>query len=222
MLSFDNGWIYYSSGSKIIQTNLYTLESHILYENIPGKLYVVDDNYYIRNNNGLYKLDISNGNMTLLNNYKQISVFKEKLYFIDNEKLFSSDLSGDNVNEILGNNIESFCIFEDYIFVIVKNRDLNEIAKININDYDMLLLAEINASKINVTNKGIYFIDDFDNTLNVYSLDGKIQTKISKNRASDFNVVGDWIFYHNSMDNNRLWCIRIDGTNDHPIQGRES
>lgn len=225
MLSFDNGWIYYSSGSKIIQINLYTLESHTLYENIPGKLYVIDDNYYIRNNNGLYKLDISNGNMTLLNslnNYKQISVFEEKLYFIDNQKLFSSDLNGDNVNEILGNNVESFCIFEDYIFVIVKNGNLNEVVKININDYDVLLLAEINASKINVTNKGIYFIDDFDNTLNVYSLDGKIQTKISKNRALDFNVIGDWIFYHNSMDNNRLWCIRVDGTNDHPIQGRES
>ena len=79
-------------------------------------------------------------------------------------------------------------------------------------------LAEVNATAINATAKGLYFIDTFDHTINVCSLDGSLRMKVSKNRAKDFNIAGDWIFYHNEADDDKLWCVRLDGTNDHAAQ----
>jgi hypothetical protein len=79
------------------------------------------------------------------------------------------------------------------------------------------MLAEINTAMINVDSDGIFFLDDVDKTLNIISFDGRIRKQISKNRASDFNISENWIFYHNEDDGNRVWCVRTDGANDHPV-----
>ena len=58
----------------------------------------------------------------------------------------------------------------------------------------------------------------FDEMIWLCNPKGTIRTRISRNRAADFNIAGEWIFYHNKDDNGRLWSVRYDGADDHRVQ----
>ena len=68
------------------------------------------------------------------------------------------------------------------------------------------------------TEEGIYYLDRAEETIFRSAFDGRIRKKVVGNRVEDFNMAGGWIFYHNKDDGGRLWCVRLDGANDHPVQ----
>ncbi|MFV0400032.1 MAG: protein kinase domain-containing protein, partial [Oscillospiraceae bacterium] len=222
-LSCQNGWLYYSSEQSILQTNIYTLESDVLCEDITGKLYLVDGNYYIQGDTGLSRLNTVTGNLTALNDFsasEYVNIEDGVIFFIrgDNHGLYRSDLNGDGLKRVTDGDCKSVCLLEGDVFCALYEGGSGELVKIEGDTGEVEQLAEVNAVMLNATNRGIYFIDTFDRTINISSLDGSVRNRISKNRAIDFNIAGDWIFYHNEADSGRLWCVRLDGTNDHPIQ----
>ena len=222
-LSYRDGWLYYSSGLEILQTNIYTLKSDVLCQDINGELHVVNDNYYIKDNDGIHLYNTTTSDITLLkelSDFEYVNIDEETMYFIhkDNRALYHSGLDGEAPTKMFNGVCNSVCVFDEDIYCSAYSNGSGTLLKISGTDGGTITLAEVNAANINATAKGIYFIDTFDRTINVCSLDGSIQMKISKNRAKDFNIAGDWIFYHNEADNDRLWCVRLDGTNDHPAQ----
>ncbi|MGI6580504.1 MAG: protein kinase domain-containing protein [Saccharofermentanales bacterium] len=225
-LSFYNGWLYYSSAGNILQTNIYTLETDILCENLSGELCIINDRYYVKTDDGLYLLNTLTGNLTSLNNFsslKSLNITENGLFYIDKNDhyLYRSDLDGSGITKILNRNCNSVCLFEDTLFCAINAEDDEEKEELILiyEDFEKAeTLSEINAAMINVTANGIYYINAPDGTINLCSFDGRIRNRISKNQATDFNIVGDWIFYHNAADGNRLWCVRLDGANDHPVQ----
>lgn len=78
-------------------------------------------------------------------------------------------------------------------------------------------LDSVHAAAVHSADGGLYYLDGFDGSVWSCSPDGKIRQRILSNSASDFNLAGGWIFYHNTDDGGRLWCIRLDGTNDHRL-----
>ena len=82
------------------------------------------------------------------------------------------------------------------------------------------LLIEAQADLLQRTKDSICYLDLSDNRIYRCSVDGRIRERVSANRAQDYNLAGGWIFYHNKDDGGRLWCVRLDGSNDHPSSGR--
>lgn len=89
--------------------------------------------------------------------------------------------------------------------------------RMNLSGEEATTLFESKTSLLNVNEDGIFFLDKSDSLIKRLSFDGRILERVSGNTASDFNIVGGWVFYHSIGDGNRLWCVRIDGSNDHPI-----
>ncbi|HHT24269.1 MAG TPA: DUF5050 domain-containing protein [Clostridiaceae bacterium] len=222
-LSFCNGWLYYSSGKNILQTNIYTLETDVLCENLPGEIHILNDCYYVKTDDGLYLLNTMTGKLTSLNNFSalmSLNIVENGLFYVDenDNSLYSANLNGSSATKILDRHCSSICWFEDTLFCAVNDDEKNELILVRENFEEAETLSETNAAMINVTENGIYFINGYDRTINLCSFDGRIRNRISKNRATDFNIAGNWIFYHNAADDNRLWCVRLDGANDHPVQ----
>ncbi len=65
--------------------------------------------------------------------------------------------------------------------------------------------------------RGIVMLDRYDYLIWAGDPEGTIRNRVTRNRAADFNLAGEWIFYHNSDDGGRLWCVRRDGADDHRI-----
>lgn len=224
-LSYYNGWLYYSSGAEIMQTNIYTLRTDVLHEDTSGGLYIVNGKYYIVNDSGVNLLDIKDGGINTINensSYKKLNIDEEKIvYSLENENgLFISGLNGEDRTKVLDGAVKGLCIYNGDIFCSIENTGSGQLIKIDGNTGALELIAEVDATSLNVVENGIYFIDTFDKTVNLISPDGKIRKKITKNKVIDFNIAGDWIFYHDDEKESGLWCVRVDGTNDHLIQSR--
>ena len=65
--------------------------------------------------------------------------------------------------------------------------------------------------------RGIVMLDRYDALIWTGNPEGTIRSRITRNRAVDFNLAGEWIFYHNLDDDGSLWCVRRDGADDHRV-----
>ncbi len=221
-LSFHNGWLYYSSGNRIMQTNIYTPKSDVLCESVPGELHIARDFFYIRGEDGLYVLDVKTGETTVLDqlpNCESLNVDGKNLYFIGKEDraLYRSDAAGNNPVKLADGPFGSICLFGINLFCCVSDNGSGALIRMDGTTGQSEKLLEVEAASLNVTENGIYFIDLSDKTINRCSFDGRIREKISQNRAFDFNIAGDWIFYRSENDGGNMWCVRLDGSNDHPV-----
>ncbi len=221
-LSCYNGWLYYSSGGRILQTNIYTKRSDLLCDAIPGKLYVSGEKFFIHAENGLYELKPASGEQTFLNSLpdcKHLSITGDSLYYIDSKTraLYRSELKGENRIRLIDGQCESFCLYGDYIFCTLNDDKTGRLVRMSLNGDGAITLSEARASLLNISEEGIFFLDKSESVIKRLSFDGRIQERISGNIASDFNIAGGWIFYHNKGDGDMLWCVRIDGSNDHPL-----
>ncbi|HHW93690.1 MAG TPA: DUF5050 domain-containing protein [Clostridiaceae bacterium] len=222
-LSYQNGWLYYSSGDTIMQTNIYTLESDVLSEGIKGELYVTGDLFYVRTENSLHRLDLKTGETTALDTLPprclSLNADGTSLYYIggDDFALYRSDADGNNPLKLANGTFRSACLFGSDLFCALHHNGQRELVKINSKTGESEKLLEVDAATLVVMEHGIYFLDCSDGTINRCSFDGRIREKVSKNRASDFNIAGNWIFYHNVDNSGRLWCVRLDGSNDHSM-----
>lgn len=230
-LSFQNGWLYYTSGNQLLQTNLYTRQSDVLYEPLPaaadrsgtGCLYVAGDHFYIRSADGFCRLDLNSGETVApagLVNCESPATDGENLYFIDagDRALYHCEASGDRLNKLGDGPYKSICLFGGDLFCALCEDGTDSLIRLNVESGERQTLLEVNASLINVAGNGIYFLDLSDGRIHRCSFDGRIRETLSTNRAIDFNLAGDRIFYHNDGDGGRLWCVRDDGSDDHPVR----
>lgn len=237
-LNYREGWLYYNSNLKLVQTNIYTFRSDILSFNTSSHLYFEGENYYFIDDSSIYSFELSDLKISKIKDlpsYQNLNLFGEYLFFTSQngdfivqqlehlkEKSQDSKSGGwdmDSLKQNIKGNYKSICIYGDTLYCSVEN-EYTRLIKIDLKDGDTRMISEVDARGIIVTKKGIYYIDASNNTINYLSTDGKIKTRISSNRASDFNIAGDWIFYHNREDSDKLWCIRIDGTDEHHIRFR--
>ena len=224
-LSSNHGWLYYSAGDDIMQTNLYSLKTEVLSQKLTAHLLIDGDNYYALGKEALYLLNVRDGRQVKLadvKGYQNINLYQGRLYFTAGEesKLYSSKLNGEDIRLLTEDSCSSACVYQDAIYCCVQRAGFSELIKIGIPSGEEQSIAEESAGLLNVTGRGIYFIDTIDGTINFCTLDGRLKSVISTNAASDFNLAGDLIFYHNQGDGNKLWCVGADGTDDHPVRAR--
>lgn len=224
-LSFRNGWLYYSSGGTMVQRNIYTSRSDILCSGQTGSLYVTDKHYYIRTGEGVSLLDIKTGETTPIENLSDCKALYsdgDYLYFIGGKDsaLYRCGLSGNRRTKLLEGPCRSVGLFGGEIFCSAEQNGEDRILRLNGESDEAEMLLEAEAAMLHVSEDGICFLDMSDNRIYRCTFDGRIRERISANPAQDYNLAGGWIFYHNLEDGGRLWCVRLDGANDHPSSGR--
>lgn len=215
-------WLYYSSGNRIMQTNIYTQKSGVLCGERAGDIYVVDKRFYISADEGLYRLNIRNGAVSLINNLsgcKNLHTDGEKLYFLggNNHALYRSDFDGKALMKLTKRKCRSNCFLENEFLCSVGKNGAGRLIRMNKEGGESETLLEVDTEMLNATEDGICFLDMSNKMIYRCSFDGRIRERISGNQAGDFNIAGDWVFYHNERDNGSLWCVRLDGSNDHPL-----
>lgn len=222
-LSSYYGWLYYSSGDEIRQTDLYTGETAVLWKGAKGKLTVVDGRYYIRTEDELSLLDTKTGVRSKVRNLPaaySVNLEEDAIYYLGgkNRSLYRASLSEGEATRLLEDICRSVCVFEGQIYASTADGEGGRLLRFDPNSGRREVLAEVRAKQIHVTEDAIYYLEEGSGMIHRASLDGRIRELVSKNRASDFNVVGGGIFYHNESDAGRLWCVGSDGTNDHPVE----
>lgn len=225
-LSCYNGWLYYSSKDKIMQTNIYTLKTDVLYETSFGKLYIAGEDFYVEKENRLYRLNVLNGKMNEIKevfNFKSLNITDEAFFFIGKEDSFLYQVRSKEQKreKLIDERCRSVCLFGKNLFCSVYKNEAEELISLDIETGKETRLFEGGVTMLNVTKEGIFFIDEVDGRMKRASFDGRIKERISKNRALDLNISGGWAFYHNKDDEGRLWCVRLDGANDHPVPIRK-
>ncbi len=222
-LSYENGWLYYSSGDRILQYNIYTKVSDILCEGFPGILYVTKGNFHVLAQDGLYLLDLQGKTKTLtaeISGCKSLNIGENHLYFINDRDfmLYRCEIDGENPVKLTNENCQSFCMYDERVFCAVDQNGTKRLLMLEEMTGEGTALLETEAVLLHAAEGGIYFLDPSDSRIYRASFDGRLRERISGNRAGDFNLAGEWIFYHNDEDNGRLWCVRPDGSNDHPVR----
>ncbi|MGI6743653.1 MAG: protein kinase domain-containing protein [Eubacteriales bacterium] len=222
-LSYKNGWLYYSSGDKIMQTNIYSSESDLLDRDTGGRLLVTGEYFYILTSEGVSLLDVKTGEIFPIKSLSGCKILKtdgEQLYFIGGEDgaLYRCNLAGEDSAKLFDGTCKDFTLSGNDIFCMAELNGTERLIRIDADTGEAEPLTEISADMLISAGNGICFLDTSDSRIWRCSPDGRIRQRISANRARDFNLAGGWVLYHNEDDGGRLWCVRLDGSNDHPMQ----
>lgn len=220
-LSYRNGWLYYSSGKRILQTNLYTDETDVLYDGLAGLLYVAGENFFLRTEEGLHRLDIETGTLVQLaldDIGTVLGSVGSSWYSVGADRGLYRWGTGDERESLLAaGQVRSAELFGAELYCSIRSADGDSLIRLDCDGGGSTTLFEASAVLLQVTADGICYLDQADGTIRRASFDGRMREIVSKNRARDFNLAGDWVFYHNERDDGRLWCVRLDGSNDHPV-----
>lgn len=120
------------------------------------------------------------------------------------------------------------CVYKNSLYCCIEDEFMTRLIRIDSGSKDekkhdsdsMQMISELNAKAFQVADQGVYYIDATDGTLRFCSMDGRFKMRISGNQVGSFNIAGDWIFYRNQSDEDSLWCVRTDATDDHRVRSR--
>lgn len=231
-LSYYNGWLYYNSLGDIVQTNIYTSRRDVIMKDSQGTLYIEGGNYYIVEEDRLLLFDPESAKMIKLldlSPHEYLNILRDRIFYVakGTADLMIGDLpkqgreGGSDGNFVYGlsKDIDSgLCIYDNKLYCSIKEDDTAKLICMNFEKEKLEFVSELNCKAFQVCDRGIYYIDSLDGSLNLCTLDGRFQMRITDNRVTSFNLAGDYIIYHNQADGEGLWSVRADGTDDHLIR----
>lgn len=173
--------------------------------------YVFDESTY------LIKIKTDGTEQTIINEDSPylVIVRDDKIYYTHDGFIYRIDLDGTNKRKMLNTRANGFTIFDNY-FIFKKSAD-DRIYKIKIDgDEKEKLVVNRRVEQFVVADGWIYYVlrpeDPNDgNRLFKITVNGEKETKLSDDRTSYLNVMGDWIYYTNFSDQGHLYKIDLNG-----------
>lgn len=232
-INYYKGSLYYSRDGHICRYDLKNAKEDIFCHDKDGLLYIVEGEFYlddIGEGGYLYKLDPSTGSARQLNALTDAHCFDildRRIYFSDPHRefnLYSCDLDGSNIKLLNSNSCEQFCICDGKIYAYAANyKDFDKkvlnfsasfLIRIDADGGGMQKYGSLPVRDVNVTDAGIFYVSGNSRALHWMSSDARMDYRIVSTRTGAFNVAGRWIFYINEDDEDRLWRVRIDGSDN--------
>lgn len=127
-----------------------------------------------------------------------LAVLDSEYYIVSQKKVYHFDLSDWSLSPAADS------LIEDH-------------AKRNAAEDTLKTVEGLDPIQCSYEKRGIVMLDGYDALIWMSDPEGNIRHRVTRNRAKDFNLAGEWIFYHNLDDEGRLWCVRSDGADDHRI-----
>ena len=196
-------------------------------------MYVIDGKvYYIGADYNIYKMNLDGSKRELVLDTKNGCLGitdKYIIYNIENEEksdyvTYIADINGKNPRPILeGKRLYSVNVEGDYIYY---TNDSKQICKVKINGKNESVLYETTAYNLNVYGNYMYYInykdeENFDQTVCIYRVKTNGTTKNPEiikefeTYSSFIDVVGDWIIYLDSTDEEGfINLLKTDGTEE--------
>lgn len=151
---------------------------------------------------------------TIYTSISKIYVVDGYIYYSTNKKekgIVKIDLNGENETVILEENVQDFQVVNKDIFYI---NNSNQICKISISGQDNCVLNnEINANKIQVVDKWIYYYDKNENALFRLMNNGKKQELISVLVQNEIYNVSEKYVYYLDKENSKIARMKIGKSN---------
>lgn len=161
-----------------------------------NKIYKVKTNG--KNNQKVSDITVSN-DMIIVGNWIYVSN--------DNSSIRKIKLDGSEYDHLWGTQ-RDFIVYGDNIYFNYMGDD-DSIWKTTSNSYK---LNDEPSYHLNIYRNNIYFNDTEDNICSI-SIDGGSKNIIGTDRASSILVDEGWLYYSNKNDNDKLYKMKIDGTN---------
>ena len=175
----------------------------------PDQDIVVDETGKVTDENGeeltevvmedaVQKVTISKNDITYGGTEGYLTVLDSDYYIVTGEDVFSFDLS-------------------DWSLTSVGASFVADYARKGISDEVTEHVRKLDPVMCSYESRGIVMLDKYDSLIWNGDPEGTIRNRVTRNRARDFNLAGEWIFYHNLDDQDNLWCVRRDGADDHRV-----
>jgi len=163
-----------------------------------------------------------------------ICAFNGWLYYSSGEDIIQVNLYTNEENITYGG-IEGHLIVLDSEYYISTKNDVfyfdladwslssvgasfvEDYARNNTPDEVLKSVEGLNPAQFSYESRGVVLLDGYDSMIWMGNPEGNMRNRITRNRAEDFNIAGEWVFYHNLDDRGSLWCVRYDGADDHRI-----
>jgi putative cell wall-binding protein len=226
LVAKQGDWIYYNSNTlhKINADGTGKIE---LSKDIPIFINVVGEwVYYIEASSGtnkMYKVKIDGTSRNKLSDdvSMYMLVVQDYIYYMnasDNRKLYKMRTDGTSKTKVSNELALNIVTSGDWIYyiTIVDSGD-SEVHRVKKDGTGLTkLYAASNIDFLNVSGEYLYFeaTDLNEESGNIVRIkkDGTNYSTISDDIAEYINVSGDWVYYSNLSDNNKLYKIKIDGT----------
>ncbi|MEN6389294.1 MAG: DUF5050 domain-containing protein [Syntrophomonas sp.] len=229
-----DGWIYYTNsndGFLLYKIRLDGSERCKLSNDISAYINVMGDWVYYSNesdNGKIYKINKDGSDRIKLCDDKAlyINVLDDWIYYSnesDNGNIYKIQVDG-KVRIKLNNDRARFInVAGDWIYY-ANNDDENKLYKIHLDGREQTKITDHPTFNLNVSGNCVYYtIYNTSNPMllmnlsipgfiNKMSLDSNYESKLNIDEAWYVNVVDDWIYYSNVRDGDKLYKVRINGS----------
>ena len=226
-LNFYKGRLYFSSTSSgLMSANPQTGEITELYFVFTQKIYIDGEILYFENGEdklNLYSIGLDGSNLNKVSDYNSVyyrNVVGGYQYFSntnDGETLYRVNLTTGEEKLLYDARCAWVSIYDTTIYF----SDFSfpgPLMSMNLNGENQKELRSQSPSYVNATPLGIFYVNPEAQQLETMSLDGKDRTVLTEKKCGGFCVTRDWIIYKNKNDDDKFWLMRIDGSDDHPLQ----
>lgn len=224
-INYYNGYVYFTTNSGIrrFKPEEGTAQPESYTDVGAENIYIRGSNMYFTNSEDelrLYKVNEGGGGVTKMNDINA-AVYKnihgDRMYFSlykDGNKMFSCRLDGSDLVELTDKGATWLCVYGDKIYYCG-----DSLMRMNLDGTGAETVASGSANFIVACETGIFYtsMDSGRHSLEWCSLDGSLRKTILKDDCSAFNVVGDWIFYENENENDAVWRVKLDGTENQAL-----
>ncbi len=229
---YSDGWIYYYGKTGNIY-GFYRMKN----DGTEGSLLtgigdqtgfaasmVVDGQWiYILRPNQLLKMKIDGTSKTEIKNNEvgpydeeHLQIYGDFIYFYSTSgSIYKMKKDGSNVQVVLSNTVSNMIVLDNNIYYC--SYPDGRIKRKNIITGQEVTYNTINVNYImNVTGNYIYYLGE-DNNIYKINLDGTSNAKISTEKVKEFYIFESWIYYKNSNDNNWMYKMKLDGSENQII-----
>lgn len=176
--------------------------------------------FFTRDGNGIYSID-ANGHLNMIDmgfpaELKQIIAEEDLIYAETNSgALYSISRTSKENKAIYEGSIYSVNLTDDYIYFASSDEQNSGINRMKKDGTEIETLLGTKPFNFIVDGDWIFFTFGIDGSMNIHKVKiGSSDTvKLVDDNVHSFNIYQDKVFYINSDDNNKIYCISKDGTN---------
>ena len=240
---YDSGYVsgfqsvpVFTLGERISHPEDGNLPGNVLVDGGAYALSYENQVYYIHDGD-IYRMSPDGSNVEMLVSGKHasgISAYNGWLYYTSGSSIWQYGLY-ENDNHVVFGGIDAQLVVLDNKYYIKTKKSvytldvdawqtektdadlIREYASSIIPDKAAENVKAVSPLQTGYTSRGIVLVDGYDGMLWLSNPKGNMRVRVTKNRASDFNIAGEWIFYHNLDDGGSLWSVRYDGADDHKV-----
>ena len=215
--TFQGQEVFYTAGHDLGIYNLETGDLSKLDYHGGHHKYIVGNDLYFSHITGIRKADLSTGEYVQLTNFTAtyINVYEDWVYFVnyrEDDKVYRMRTDGSDLQEL--SSLESVRILLQYDGYLYFNpySEYNKLYRMKLDGSDLVMINDQWVVFFMIYDDKLYMSQEGIPGIYVSNLDGSNISKLTDYYGPYLNIVNDYIFYNNAVENNQLYRMKLDGS----------